>query len=141
MFHLHFPSVLPTPQAGIDGDSQKMLLLLNLSFLVGKPLTKSLSPYTLGVLFIKSFPNLPSTEWGNVLLSDNTCLSRSLNVFVFFFSSFPKDSSSNYIRQLETKVKLLEDDNKLLSQVGFMLDNRYKCGSVLLFLCSCVCPF
>ncbi|XP_058277136.1 coiled-coil domain-containing protein 85C isoform X2 [Hirundo rustica] len=26
------------------------------------------------------------------------------------------DSSSNYIRQLETKVKLLEDDNKLLSQ-------------------------
>ncbi|XP_075282544.1 coiled-coil domain-containing protein 85C isoform X2 [Opisthocomus hoazin] len=27
------------------------------------------------------------------------------------------DSSSNYIRQLETKVKLLEDDNKLLSQL------------------------
>ncbi|XP_010114306.1 PREDICTED: coiled-coil domain-containing protein 85C [Chlamydotis macqueenii] len=27
-----------------------------------------------------------------------------------------EDSSSNYIRQLETKVKLLEDDNKLLSQ-------------------------
>ncbi|KAM3917971.1 coiled-coil domain-containing protein 85C [Leptodactylus fuscus] len=26
------------------------------------------------------------------------------------------DTSSNYIRQLETKVKLLEDDNKLLSQ-------------------------
>lgn len=84
---------------------------------------ESLSPYTLRVLFIKSFPNLPCTEWGNVLLSDSTCLSRSLNVFVFF--SFPKDSSSNYIRQLETKVKLLEDDNKLLSQVGFMIDNRY----------------
>ncbi|XP_053138912.1 coiled-coil domain-containing protein 85C isoform X1 [Hemicordylus capensis] len=28
------------------------------------------------------------------------------------------DSSSNYIRQLETKVKLLEDDNKLLSQLA-----------------------
>lgn len=37
------------------------------------------------------------------------------NLCLFF--SF-KDSSSNYIRQLETKVKLLEDDNKLLSQVG-----------------------
>ncbi|CAI5764519.1 Hypothetical predicted protein [Podarcis lilfordi] len=28
------------------------------------------------------------------------------------------NSSSNYIRQLETKVKLLEDDNKLLSQLA-----------------------
>lgn len=28
------------------------------------------------------------------------------------------DTSSNYIRQLETKVKLLEDDNKLLSQLA-----------------------
>ncbi|XP_050810174.1 coiled-coil domain-containing protein 85C isoform X1 [Gopherus flavomarginatus] len=28
------------------------------------------------------------------------------------------DSSSSYIRQLETKVKLLEDDNKLLSQLA-----------------------
>ncbi|XP_026535191.1 coiled-coil domain-containing protein 85C isoform X2 [Notechis scutatus] len=31
------------------------------------------------------------------------------------------DSSSNYIRQLETKVKLLEDDNKLLSQGPFRM--------------------
>ncbi|TWW69124.1 Coiled-coil domain-containing protein 85C-B [Takifugu flavidus] len=28
----------------------------------------------------------------------------------------PPDPSSNYIRQLETKVRILEDDNKLLSQ-------------------------
>ncbi|NXH15054.1 CC85C protein, partial [Galbula dea] len=34
------------------------------------------------------------------------------------------DSSSNYIRQLETKVKLLEDDNKLLSQQSSMGDLR-----------------
>lgn len=35
-----------------------------------------------------------------------------------FFSISPPDSSSNYIRQLETKVRILEDDNnKLLSQV------------------------
>lgn len=30
----------------------------------------------------------------------------------------PPDPSSNYIRQLETKVRILEDDNKLLSQVS-----------------------
>ncbi|KFO74881.1 Coiled-coil domain-containing protein 85C [Cuculus canorus] len=40
------------------------------------------------------------------------------------FFSFPKDPSSNYIRQLETKVKLLEDDNKLLSQQSSMGDLR-----------------
>ncbi|XP_017663057.1 PREDICTED: coiled-coil domain-containing protein 85C isoform X1 [Lepidothrix coronata] len=34
------------------------------------------------------------------------------------------DSSSNYIRQLETKVKLLEDDNKLLSQQSSTGDLR-----------------
>ncbi|XP_042319864.1 coiled-coil domain-containing protein 85C isoform X4 [Sceloporus undulatus] len=34
------------------------------------------------------------------------------------------DSSSNYIRQLETKVKLLEDDNKLLSQQSTTGDLR-----------------
>ncbi|KAJ7345168.1 hypothetical protein JRQ81_001118 [Phrynocephalus forsythii] len=34
------------------------------------------------------------------------------------------DSSSNYIRQLETKVKLLEDDNKLLSQQSSSGDLR-----------------
>ncbi len=35
-----------------------------------------------------------------------------------FFSVSPPVSSSNYIRQLETKVRILEDDNnKLLSQV------------------------
>ncbi|XP_044292360.1 coiled-coil domain-containing protein 85C isoform X2 [Varanus komodoensis] len=34
------------------------------------------------------------------------------------------DSSSNYIRQLETKVKLLEDDNKLLSQQSSSGDFR-----------------
>ncbi|XP_060118764.1 coiled-coil domain-containing protein 85C isoform X2 [Heteronotia binoei] len=34
------------------------------------------------------------------------------------------DSSSNYIRQLETKVKLLEDDNKLLSQQSSAGDLR-----------------
>lgn len=50
------------------------------------------------------------------------CCTRSLNMFFF---SFPKDSSSNYIRQLETKVKLLEDDNKLLSQVRLLLPNSY----------------
>lgn len=34
------------------------------------------------------------------------------------FPAAPPDSSSNYIRQLETKVRILEDDNnKLLSQV------------------------
>lgn len=34
------------------------------------------------------------------------------------FPFSPPDSSSNYIRQLETKVRILEDDNnKLLSQV------------------------
>ncbi|KFW86166.1 Coiled-coil domain-containing protein 85C [Manacus vitellinus] len=52
------------------------------------------------------------------VLSSNT---RSLNVF---FSPFSKDSSSNYIRQLETKVKLLEDDNKLLSQQSSTGDLR-----------------
>lgn len=37
------------------------------------------------------------------------------------FSVSPPDSSSNYIRQLETKVRILEDDNnKLLSQVRCM---------------------
>ncbi|KFR12539.1 Coiled-coil domain-containing protein 85C [Opisthocomus hoazin] len=41
-----------------------------------------------------------------------------------YFFSFPKDSSSNYIRQLETKVKLLEDDNKLLSQQSSTGDLR-----------------
>ncbi|XP_023783366.1 coiled-coil domain-containing protein 85C isoform X2 [Cyanistes caeruleus] len=35
-----------------------------------------------------------------------------------------EDSSSNYIRQLETKVKLLEDDNKLLSQQSSTGDLR-----------------
>ncbi|KFU89896.1 Coiled-coil domain-containing protein 85C [Chaetura pelagica] len=45
---------------------------------------------------------------------------RSLNTFF----SFPKDSSSNYIRQLETEVKLLEDDNKLLSQQSSTGDLR-----------------
>eukprot|EP00066_Takifugu_rubripes_P020941 XP_011610207.1 PREDICTED: coiled-coil domain-containing protein 85C-B-like [Takifugu rubripes] len=30
----------------------------------------------------------------------------------------PPDPSSNYIRQLETKVRILEDDNKLLSQAN-----------------------
>lgn len=35
----------------------------------------------------------------------------------FVFLS-PPDPSSNYIRQLETKVRILEDDNKLLSQVS-----------------------
>ncbi|KAJ7406624.1 coiled-coil domain-containing protein 85C [Willisornis vidua] len=34
------------------------------------------------------------------------------------------NSSSNYIRQLETKVKLLEDDNKLLSQQSSTGDLR-----------------
>ncbi|XP_068110895.1 coiled-coil domain-containing protein 85C [Hyperolius riggenbachi] len=34
------------------------------------------------------------------------------------------DSSSNYIRQLETKVRLLEDDNKLLSQHSSHSDLR-----------------
>lgn len=66
---------------------------------------------------------LPQTGEMYCCLTVAACTTRSLNVFVFFFS-FPKDSSSNYIRQLETKVKLLEDDNKLLSQVGFMIDNR-----------------
>lgn len=38
-------------------------------------------------------------------------------LFFFLFIS-PPDSSTNYIRQLETKVRILEDDNnKLLSQV------------------------
>lgn len=52
-----------------------------------------------------------------------------LPVFLFFFlfelfemlisSPSPPDPSSNYIRQLETKVRILEDDNnKLLSQVS-----------------------
>lgn len=85
---------------------------------------ESLSPYALRVLFILAFPNLPSTDWGNVLLSDSSCLYHKKLKCVCFFFSFSKDSSSNYIRQLETKVKLLEDDNKLLSQVGFMIDNR-----------------
>ncbi|TRY66574.1 hypothetical protein DNTS_009846 [Danionella cerebrum] len=40
-------------------------------------------------------------------------------MFFFFFL----DSSSSYIRQLETKVRILEDDNKqLLSQQGSMGD-------------------
>ncbi|TRZ24403.1 hypothetical protein HGM15179_002610 [Zosterops borbonicus] len=38
--------------------------------------------------------------------------------------SYCTDSSSNYIRQLETKVKLLEDDNKLLSQQSSTGDLR-----------------
>jgi len=49
-------------------------------------------------------------------------VTQEIEIYLFFF---PIDSSSNYIRQLETKVKLLEDDNKLLSQVGYLLANRY----------------
>ncbi|XP_009950283.1 PREDICTED: coiled-coil domain-containing protein 85C-like [Leptosomus discolor] len=41
----------------------------------------------------------------------------------YYWTEF-RDSSSNYIRQLETKVKLLEDDNKLLSQQSSTGDLR-----------------
>ncbi|XP_073783605.1 coiled-coil domain-containing protein 85C-A isoform X3 [Danio rerio] len=37
-------------------------------------------------------------------------------------SSGPSDSSSNYIRQLETKVRILEDDNKQLLSQGSVGD-------------------
>lgn len=62
--------------------------------------------------FCSSGPACLFSAWG--LLNANHFSSSR-----FCFLS-PPDSSSNYIRQLETKVRILEDDNnKLLSQVRY----------------------
>lgn len=64
MFQLYSPSVSPTPQTGTDAAPQKILLLLNLSFLMKKTFDGVPHHPT----HIGFYSSSPSQTWENMLL-------------------------------------------------------------------------